>query len=31
VSPSHVLLAHGAPLAIFAALGALFGWRRGRV
>lgn len=31
VTASHVLLAHGLPLVLFAALGALFGMRRGRV
>jgi hypothetical protein len=30
VSVSHVLLAHGLPIVIFAALGAFFGIRRGR-
>jgi hypothetical protein len=31
VTTSHVLLAHGLPIVVFAALGALFGARRGRV
>ncbi len=31
VTPSHVLLAHGPPILLFAALGAVIGMRRGRV
>ena len=31
VTPSHVLLAHGPPILLFAALGAAIGMRRGRV
>ncbi len=31
VTSSHVLVAHGAPILVFAALGAIFGARRGRV
>lgn len=31
VSPSHVIVAHGLPIAVFGALGAIFGAFRGRI